>query len=465
LRQEKQRTWILLHLAKLALVLANTTVFTCIWYTYYSNVLLTPFYNRGNYIVIALFFILYISFSKVYGGFALSVSRITEIIYSQCVALLMTGVIMYFVTMLLVRHLPNVLPLLLCIGICIVISALWAYPANRLSNKVMPPLRTVLIYENADAYNSGALITKSIHWRFEIVDEVCAALGTKAIYKALENNAAEAAFVCGVRSSQRNDIIKFCLDHDITAYIRPTIGDLILDSAQHVQLCNLPVLKCQRFAPSMWYMLGKRLFDIAFGIIALIISSPLTCIAAIAIKAYDGGPVFYKQLRLTRDRRQFYVYKFRSMWVDAENDGVARLAVRNDDRVTPVGRIIRKIRIDELPQIFNIIKGEMTIVGPRPERPEIAEQYEQEMPEFALRLQVKAGLTGFAQVYGKYNTSPYDKLQMDLMYIAKQGFVTDLKIILATIKILFVPESTEGIAAEQTVAGEAAKKVMEEATR
>ena len=143
------------------------------------------------------------------------------------------------------------------------------------------------------------------------------------------------------------------------------------------------------------------------------------------------------------------------MRVDAERDGVARLSTgENDDRITPVGRVIRKTRIDELPQLLNIIKGDMAIVGPRPERPEIAEQYEKELPEFALRLQAKAGLTGYAQVYGKYNTTPYDKLQMDLMYIAKPSILEDFRIIFATVKILFMAESTEGVQEGQTTASE-----------
>ena len=165
--------------------------------------------------------------------------------------------------------------------------------------------------------------------------------------------------------------------------------------------------------------------------------------------------MLYKQLRLTKDRREFYVYKFRSMRVDAEKDGVARLASQHDDRITPVGRIIRSTRLDETPQLFCILAGTMTIVGPRPERPEIAAQYEKEMPEFALRLQVKAGLTGLAQVYGKYNTSPYNKLQMDLEYIGSMGLVMDLKIMFATVKALFQPESTEGVSAGQTTAAHA----------
>lgn len=172
-----------------------------------------------------------------------------------------------------------------------------------------------------------------------------------------------------------------------------------------------------------------------------------------AIKFYDGGPVFYTQDRLTRNGKVFRIHKFRSMRVDAEKDGVARLSTgEHDDRITPVGRFIRRIRIDELPQLVDILRGDLSVVGPRPERPEIAAQYEETMPEFCLRLQAKAGLTGYAQVYGKYNTRPYDKLKMDLMYISHPSLITDLRICFATVKILFTPESTEGISEGQTTA-------------
>ena len=215
-----------------------------------------------------------------------------------------------------------------------------------------------------------------------------------------------------------------------------------------MHLFHLPFLRVSRYDPAPEYLFFKRLFDILVSAGALIVLSPVMLIVAIAIRL-DGGPAFYRQCRLTKNGKRFDVLKFRSMRVDAEKDGVARLATEKDERITPIGHFIRKCRIDELPQLINILKGDMTIVGPRPERPEIAVQYEVELPEFSLRLQAKAGLTGYAQVYGKYNTTPYDKLQMDLMYIAHPSFWEDLRIIFATIKILFLPESTEGVAEGQ----------------
>ena len=200
-----------------------------------------------------------------------------------------------------------------------------------------------------------------------------------------------------------------------------------------------------------------------------IIASPVMLLTAIAIKLYDRGPVFYKQIRYTKYEREFEIYKFRSMIVNAEGDGVAKLAKENDERITPVGKIIRATRVDELPQLFNIIKGDMSFVGPRPERPEIMKQYCEEMPEFPFRTRVKAGLTGYAQVYGKYNTTPYDKLKLDLFYIENYSLWTDIKLILMTVKTVLKKEATEGVADDQTTAeknvdenAESVEKIVEE---
>lgn len=261
------------------------------------------------------------------------------------------------------------------------------------------------------------------------------------------------AFLCGVHSHDRNIILKYCMAAGIQVYMLPRIGDVLMSAARPMHLFHLPILRLTRYNPQPEYLFVKRLFDIVSSGLVLLIMSPLMLVIALAIRLTDGGPVFYKQCRLTKDGKAFMVHKFRSMRVDAESDGFARLSTGDkDDRITPIGRIIRKVRLDELPQLIDILKGDMSVVGPRPERPEIAAKYMEELPEFALRLQAKAGLTGYAQVYGKYNTTPYDKLQMDLMYIAHPSLLEDLRIIFATIKILFMPESTEGISEGQTTA-------------
>ena len=191
--------------------------------------------------------------------------------------------------------------------------------------------------------------------------------------------------------------------------------------------------------------------DIIVASVGIVVLSPVMLLTAICIKVYDGGPILYKQVRFTRDKKTFTIYKFRSMRVNAEETG-AKLAKKDDGRITPVGRVIRRAHIDETMQLFNVLKGDMSIVGPRPERPEIFDKYSQSIPEFDFRLKVKAGITGYAQVYGKYNTTPIDKLKLDLIYIERYSFWLDIKLMLLTLRIIFSKDSTEGVESGQTTA-------------
>ena len=249
----------------------------------------------------------------------------------------------------------------------------------------------------------------------------------------------DGVIICDISSTLRNDILKFCFENSIRTYISPKISDIMLRGAEEIKLFDTPLLLNRNYGLTFEQRMFKRIFDIVLSIIGFVVALPLMLIIALAIKLYDGGPVFYKQKRLTINSKEFLVYKFRSMIIDAEKDGVARLACDDDDRITPVGAFIRKVRLDELPQLINIIKGDMSIVGPRPERPELTEQYKKDMPEFEFRLKVKAGLTGYAQVVGEYDTTPYDKLKMDLMYIQNYSLLLDLRIILMTLKIVIFP--------------------------
>ena len=432
---------------------ANGGLFALMWYAFYKKKMyIFPFFAKGDIIVILLYTAIYLIFARLYGGFDITFHSTGELTYSHTVAAVLSCGIMYLVTALLMRAVPSVLPMLGMVTASILLGWLWAFASRRLTGKLLAARPMLLIYDNAEAREDGEAIIRSLPSVFRLVDSVSTKEGAEKLYRMMEEKKIRAVMLCGIPSSLRNDLVKYCIDHNVESYVRPNIGDFLIKGAQSLQLDNLPVLLCHRSSPSIWYLAVKRMADILLSLAALVLFSPIMLITAILIKAYDHGPVLYKQVRLTKDRKEFYVYKFRSMKVDAEKDGVARLAQTNDDRITPVGKVIRMLRIDEMPQLFCILRGDMTIVGPRPERPQIAEQYEKEMPEFALRLQAKAGLTGLAQVYGKYNTTPYNKLQMDLQYIGSMGIVTDLKIIFATVKILFMPESTEGVAQGQVTA-------------
>ncbi len=231
---------------------------------------------------------------------------------------------------------------------------------------------------------------------------------------------------------------------DKRVYFTPKISDIIVRGADELNIFDTPLYLCRNMGIPGWERCIKRGFDILLSLFALIVFSPVFLFTAIAIKLEDHGPVFYKQERVTLGGNKFWILKFRSMIVNAENDGKPHPAGEKDDRITKVGHIIRACRVDELPQLINILTGEMSIVGPRPERTEHVEKYTAEIPEFSFRHKVRGGLTGYAQVYGKYNTTALDKLKMDLTYIMNYSPLLDVQIIFETLKILFMKESTEG---------------------
>ena len=444
---ENKTTKILVHdiplrLVKVLNIICLTFPFACCWYGYYSRQMQSSFYRRGNLLMITLYMVVYFLFARVYNGFLVSVNRISEMVYSQVLAALVTDGISYLVIALLVKGFPNLIPGILAIGGQILLSALWCYTAHHWYFRSFPPQKTMVVYDVREGMES--LINQyDLERKFQ-VEEI---IQVKECLENLEKlNEVDTVFLSGIHSHDRNIILKYCIEHNVRMYVVPRVGDVLMSGAQQMHLFHLPMLRVGRYEPTPEYLFFKRLIDLMMAGVATIVLSPIMVITAIAIKAYDKGPVFYKQIRLTKDGKEFGVLKFRSMKVNAEKDGVARLSSgENDPRITLIGRIIRKCRIDELPQLLNILKGDMTIVGPRPERPSIAADYEKVMPEFHLRLQAKAGLTGYAQVYGKYNTTPYDKLLMDLMYISHPSLLQDLMIMFATVKILFMPESTEGV--------------------
>ena len=426
-----------------------TASFAVSWYLYYAPRTYSPFFNKGNWAIVALFAVIYITYCKVYDALIISINQTSEVVYSQALAIGIADAILYVVTFLLTKFVPNPLPILLTFLCQLILAWVWTLAARRWYFKVFPPKRTAVIYDKRPGLEM--LVSEyGLRRKFDILE-------TASVTEYLKNpkilDGMEVVFLSGIHSHERNIILKRCIQDGIGIYVIPRIGDTIMSGAKQMHMLHLPILNVEWQTPPAEYLIVKRVMDIVIAGIALVIASPFMLITSIAIKMEDGGPVLYKQKRLTKGGHEFYVFKFRSMRVDAEKDGIARLSAGdNDDRITTVGRVIRKCRIDELPQLFNILGGSMTIVGPRPERPEIAAQYMKELPEFALRLKGKAGLTGYAQVYGKYNTEPYDKLQMDLMYLAHPSIVEDLRIMFSTVKILFMPESTEGIAVGQTTA-------------
>lgn len=451
------RDWwhdIILRGIKLLNAFLMTAVFGAVWYRFFALTIRDPFYRRGNYVVIFLFFLIYVTFGRLYDAFLVSYNRISEMIYSQVLAALIADVLMYIVCMLLKKGVPPVWPFLLLLLCEIAVSTVWSLCAHRFYFRFFKAKKTAIIWDMRKGLQQ-LISSYGLSKKFNVVATPSAKECVKDL-SVLDN--VETVFLTGVHSRDRNKIIKYCIERNIDAFIIPRVGDVLMSSARRIHMLHLPILRLSRYKPQPEYVFFKRFFDIVLSLLAIIILSPVMIITAIAIKR-DGGPALYKQCRLTKDGKTFNVMKFRSMRVDAEKDGVARLATKNDSRITPIGKFIRAVRIDELPQLINILKGEMSFIGPRPERPQIIAQYMEEMPEFAFRMKVKAGLAGYAQVYGKYNTTPYDKLKLDLFYIENYSVWLDIKLMLLTVKILFSPDSTEGVDAKQVTA---LKKQMEE---
>lgn len=424
------------------ILLATTLVFFYVWDTYYSDSIILPFYRKGNWLIGAIYVVLLYAFTKIYSGYKVGFLRLSEMIYSQVLSLLFVNIITYLQISLIGRHFLNVVPMLEMTAIQIMIITAWSFITHKLYYFVYPPRNTMLVYESGESVS----IVKKMNSRkekFNITSMISVKTGVKDIYNMLDKF--EAVVLSGVNPDDRLKIVSYCYSKSIRVYIVPNVEDILVNNGGNIHLFDTPMLLLKNRGLSPENRFAKRVIDILLSVIAIIITSPFMIIVAILIKLYDGGPFLFKQKRLTIDGKIFEVYKFRSMIVDAEKDGVARLASKNDDRITPIGKFIRKVRLDELPQLFNILLGDMSVVGPRPERPEIAKEYTKTMPEFEYRLKVKAGLTGYAQVLGKYNTTPKDKLLLDLMYIEKYSLFLDLKLILMTIKILFMSESTEGV--------------------
>lgn len=426
-------------LVKFFIIAAVTVGFIQVWITGYEKSL---FSNKGNYVVIFSYVLLFTTFSSLYGAFKIGIYRIHEIIYSFSLAVVFTNTVMYLELSLIAREMVLILPMVIGIVYQIIVIAICSFCANTIYFKLYPPRKVLAVF--GDDVSAFEIINKmgKISDRFQI--ECGINVNTTDMEQIKRQiNKYEAVLICGVDKNLQKQIISYCYTHEKRSYLLPDITDIIISNSYNIQISDTPVLMSRNRGLTLEQRIIKRTMDIIISALAIIITSPIMLICAVAIKLDDGGPVLFKQNRITINGKIFNVLKFRSMIVDADKDG-AKKAVNGDDRITRVGKIIRSCRMDELPQLFNILRGDMSLVGPRPERIENVYEYSKKYPEFELRHRVKGGLTGFAQLYGKYNTSPEDKLHMDLIYIETYSLLLDLKLLVLTFKVLFMRESTEG---------------------
>ena len=420
-------------------ILILTLAYYIVWMKGYD---LAYFAYKGKYVLMGVYAVLLYAlflnsectmFGQLHRG---------DLIMGQIISICLVNGITYLQLCLIANGILPLAPMLALTGADIVIAIVLILLYTSLYHRLYAPHDMLLIYGHRrgvelkikmdarkDKYNISGLISSDEGYD-KIIQEI-------PKYDAVVIN--------DVPAQLRNDLLKYCYRYRVRTYVSPKLTDIMLRGARNITLFDTPLLLVKGTGLTPAERVAKRAMDIFISANVLLILSPLMLLIAAAIKLEDGGPVFFRQKRLTRNGREFDILKFRSMVVDAEKYAGAVLATDNDPRITRVGRIIRPFRLDELPQLINILKGDMSIVGPRPERKDSADEYCKDIPEFAYRLKVRGGLTGYAQIYGKYNTSAYDKLRLDLMYIENYSLLLDIKLMILTIRILFSKESTEGV--------------------
>ena len=433
------------------ILFVEVTLYWFIWVDYLNTIIENPFFRKGNWLIAALYAALLLFFANTYGGLKIGYLRRINLIYSNIIAIFWVNVLSYFQLALIDKKFHSPLVFVLLSLVDIICVTVWVF--------VFPPKQLLLVYGERGVSNIASKINSR--------DDKYVIKGAININKGIDKIMAdtdkyEGVIIGDLPSYERNLILKKCYDSSIRVYMIPKITDILIRSSEELNLFDTPILLSKNMGPQIDQLIIKRFVDIVFSSIIFVLTLPFFLIIAVAIKLESKGNAFYTQKRLTKDGEVFDILKFRTMVSDAEKDGKARLSTKSDSRITKVGNILRLTRLDELPQLINIIYGQMSLVGPRPERPEIAAEYEKEIPEFTMRLKMKAGLTGYAQVHGKYNTTAYDKLKLDLTYIRNYSLWMDFKLILMTPKVLFMKDATEGIDEGMTIAGLGEKELKAE---
>jgi len=422
-------------------VMLLTVLYYFVWRRGFDSELFPAYFGGGKYVLGGVYAILILVAFFNFDGFKFGYLKLSDIVVSQWIGLLIVNCITYLQLSLIANKLITPVPLLVLMGLEALAAFFCCAVSTFVYHRLYVPKNMVMIYGREDAVVLKLKMDMRAD-KYNITRLIHEDAGLERICSQIVSY--DAVIISDVSAELRNSILKFCYQNELRAYVAPKLSDIIVRGATEINLFDTPLLLVRGRGLTPAQRVWKRIMDVVLCLIAMVVAAPVMVIVALAIKLEDGGPVFYKQKRATRDNKEFDILKFRSMIVDAEKEGKSIPATDHDPRITKVGRIIRATRIDELPQILNILKGDMSIVGPRPERVEHVAEYSKEMPEFAYRLKVKGGLTGYAQIYGKYNTSPYDKLRLDLMYIENYSLMLDIKLILQTIRIVLKKESTEG---------------------
>ena len=409
--------------------------------------------SRTSIITLCTFYLVYFLMTRVYGGLDIGERKSRPIVYSLglCVAAADVVTHLYLCVMnTTVVHGGRFVyeqPYLLALAFALQLALIWlaAYGGNALYFHFVHPKKTLFIVRPGT--DAQRLIGKVGRYRRQYTVDQVASSNQQDLFALIDRH--DAIFLCNLSAEERVGIVEHCYRQKKDFYYTMEVSDLVSIGSERTMFDDISVIHYNAHGLRVEQRIVKRTLDVLCSLAGLIVASPIMLAVALAIKLDDGGHVFYRQPRATYRGRAFNVIKFRSM---REAGSVHRSASKDDDRVTRVGRFIRKFRLDELPQLFNVLRGDMSLVGPRPEMLENVEKYTSELPEVSYRLWAKAGLTGMAQVYGKYNTTPKEKLMLDMVYIERYSLLLDIKLILRTVMVLLTPdESTEGFDAPKPV--------------
>ncbi len=398
--------------------------------------------SRTMGITIFTFVIVGLLLLTVYGSFDVGRRKSKPIIYSLSLAVICTDIITYLQVMIMRANtnihefkLRGIELLFVTMVIQIIIIIVFTYAGNALFFLIHEPEKCCVITSSQESLDVIAYAMG----RFKKQYKISSVLDYRSDDIEANIKKADTVFMYDVPSERRIFIMRLCYKHKVNVYFNPYLEDIMEVNATHYVLDDVYLFNKNIKTLTMEQRIAKRLLDIVLSLILGVLSSPFWIIGALAVKLYDGGPILFKQERATIHGKRFYVYKLRTMKENVENYS----AKKDDDRITTPGKFLRRTRIDELPQLLNVLKGDMTFVGPRPEMLKNVRSYTKELPEFKYRLRVKAGLTGYAQIAGKYNTTPRDKLIMDMMYIEQFSILRDIQLILQTAVVLLRSDSTE----------------------
>ena len=437
-----------------------TAVFYGVWTVGYWGISFPENFGGGAlYLLLAVYALAMTAVFSLCDCFGYGHAKLIDLSISQWISVFLVDVLTFFLLCLIAGNRVRIWPM----ATALVLSFACCSIFTRIYHSLYVPRNMLLIYDDESALDLKFKMDARPD-KYAITEVISIRTDFGKLCQAIERH--DAVVINDVAGESRNQILKYCYSRSIRTYVVPQVTDIILASAQDVTLLDTPLKLVRGRGLTVFQRVCKRCMDVVLCLIAMVVAAPIMLIVAAAIKLEDGGPVFYRQARVTRGGKVFDILKFRSMVVDAEKNGydLTMRANGRDPRITKVGRVIRGCRVDELPQILNILRGDMSIVGPRPERVENVEAYSQALPEWHYRERVKAGLTGYAQIFGKYNTTAEDKLRLDLIYIENYSLLLDLKLIFMTGRILFSKESTEGFEVQEQMR-QKRKKTLEELTR